>query len=352
MKNKKNTPKKALEKLEESDNLNTFNTEYNHQGKGEDNDDHEKNMEIENLRLRILNDKNIFIDENVVNKIFERVGFEHKVSMGIKNYQIAMTHESYLIERLTDYKTIKILKDQTEHIDEHTAKNAMPLQETSYEKLEFLGDAVIHCALTEYLFNRYPEMQQGELTVTRSKLEKQKSLSKYSKELGLHKYAVIGYSIEQTNARITVPSLTEDILEAFIGALSLEVGTIEAGIFFIKMIEHLEDIPEIIRTNTNYKEKLMRCFHKIEPNCRHDLRYVVENYENSKGIAKYNTRVYDKMTGTYLGEGKSRNKRKSQQKAAKNALLQIGLIGNSDDDPDENEQFEVTDNIMFELEND
>jgi dsRNA-specific ribonuclease len=308
-------------------------------------DDSDYVMTPEDVRLRIANDKNVYITKKDVNAIFKRVGFKHKV-VDLHKYQIAMIHESYLVDRLTDHKTHKFIRE-CEPIDPERADNALPLQTVSYERLEFLGDAVIHLALADYLFHRYPDMDQGDLTTNRSKIEKKESLSKYSKALGLHKFVMIGYSYEQVNARITNPSITEDTFEAFVGALKEEVGNLKSLEFVIKVIECLEDIPEVIRTKTNYKDQLMQYFHKVDPTCRHDLRYMDQNFEDKNGHTRYLSKVYDKMTGEFLGEGQGRSKKMAQQRSAKDALLIIELIGNEDD---EDEIMEVDFDIDAELE--
>lgn len=302
-------------------------------------------MTEEDIRLRIMNDKNILVTEKFINSIFKRVGFKHRVE-NLELFQTAFVHESYLVDRLTDYKTHKFIRE-CEPIDPDRAEKALALRTVSYERLEYLGDAVIHYALGNYLFNRYPDMAQGDLTTNRSKIEKKESLSKYSISLGLHKYAIIGYSYEQVNARITNPSLTEDVFEAFVGALKEEVGIVKAVNFVINVIELLEDIPEVIRTKNNYKDQLMQYFHKVDPNCRHDLKYMDENFEDKNGHVRYHSRVYDKMTGQFLGEGQGRSKKMAQQRSAKDALLRIELIGNDDDD---GEIIEVDFDIDAELE--
>lgn len=302
-------------------------------------------MTSEDIRLRIMNDKNIYITAKDVNSIFKKVGFNHKVK-NLDCFQTAMIHESYMISRLTDYKTHKFIRD-CEPIDPERAKNALPLQTRSYERLEYLGDCVIHMALGDYLFHRYPNMDQGDLTTNRSKIERKETLSKYSKALGLHKFIMIGYSYEQVNARITNPSITEDVFEAFVGALKEEVGYDRSIEFVIKAVEKLDDLSEVVRTKTNYKDQLMQYFHKIDPTCRHDLRYMDGSFEDKNGQTRYHSNVYDKMTGEFLGDGQGRSKKMAQQRAAKDALLRIELIGNEDDD---GEIIEVDFDIDDELE--
>lgn len=107
------------------------------------------------------------------------------------------------------------------------------------------------------------------------------------------------------------------------------------------MYEKIGDIAEVFRTNNNYKDQLMRYFHKIY-DVRHDLTYVDQEYKNSDGMKRYKTIVYDKDSGDELGQGSGSSKKKSQQRAAKNALLQLELIGVKDND---DEYYEYNNNI-------
>lgn len=296
----------------------------------------------EEIKLRIMNDKNIMITKEYIDSVFARVGFDHTVK-NIELFQTSMIHESYTTSITTNRKVLRTLRP-FEMIDPKRATQALPLFDTSYERLEYLGDSVIHYALAQYLFDRYPDRQEGFLTTTRSKIEQKITLSKYAKELGFQKYAIIGYYVEQENSRISDESLTEDIFEAFVGALNIEVGIVRACDFVIRVIETIGDLAEIIRTETNYKDQLMRHFHRIDPNCRHDLKYVDQQIDLGNDKKRFDVNVYDKMTGQYLGEGSGRTKQKAEKRAAKNALLRLGLIGGfADDDEVIEVDFDVDD---------
>jgi ribonuclease-3 len=302
-------------------------------------------MTSEDITYRILNDKNILITEDAINAIFDRVGFNYKVK-DLYTFQTAMIHESYMVDRLTDSKTAKLIRE-CDSIDPRRAEKALPLQTRSYERLEFLGDSVIHYALAQYLFIRNPNSHQGFLTSKRSQIEKKESLAKYGRKLGLQKYVMIGYSIEQVNGRLIYDSITEDVFEAFVGALNLEAGIDQTSKFVIKAYEELGDYAEDVRTNDNYKDQLMQHFHKIDPNYRHDLKYSDEDFEDKNGKRKYHTRVFDRMNGDFLGEGVGKSKKEAQQNSAKNALLRIELIGNEDN---EDEFLDIDCDIDAELE--
>lgn len=308
-------------------------------------EDNEMHLSPDEIRDRILNEKNIPITRKFINGIFERVGFDHKV-VNIENFQTAMIHSSYLEENVSNPKTIKLLKD-IPPIDPKLRKTCMPLQHKCYERLEFLGDSIIRHAIGKYLFIRYQNEDQGFLTMNRSKMENKSALSDLSKNFGMQNYIVVAKNIEMANGRSMYITLTEDVFEAFVGALNLEIDENRTVEFLWLIIEKELDVPETIRTQNNYKDQLMQYFHKIDV-IKHDLDYKNKEYETSDGKKRFKTIVYDMETGERLGSGIGRSKKNAQQNAAKNALINRHLIG---EDVEKDEYFECTDNVASEIEN-
>lgn len=301
------------------------------------NDIHLTPIEIKN---RLLNEKNIPITEKFINSIFKRVGFEHKV-INLDIFQRAMVHSSYLESNINNPKIIKLLKDVNK-IDVKYENKCMPLCSLSYERLEYLGDSILRHAIGKYLFHRYPHKEEGFLTTNRSKMENKNALSALARKFGLQKYAVIARHIEQANGRTTYITLTEDIFEAFLGALNLEIDDNKTIEFIWKIIEKEYDVAETIRTKNNYKDQLMQYFHKFDT-VKHDLKYTDEDIESEDGKKRYVTIVSDKNTGDQLGIGTGRSKKSAQQRSAKDALIKLNLIGH--DVEVEEEYFEYTGTI-------
>lgn len=297
----------------------------------------ETQLSPEEIRDRILNEKNIPITEEFVNSIFERLGFDHKVK-NLNMFQRAMIHSSYLEENISNPKTIKLLKD-IPPIDPRIKKTCMPLQHHSYERLEYLGDSIIRHAIGKYLYIRYPDEEEGFLTTNRSKMENKFALSDLARKLGMQNYVVIAKNIELANGRVSYITLTEDIFEAFIGALNLEIDENKTVDFLWLIIEKELDVPETIRTQNNYKDQLMQYFHKIDV-VKHDLLYEDDEIETDDGKKRFRTIVSDKDTRKKLGVGSGRSKKTSQQRAAKDALIKLGLIGNENE---EEEYFDTHD---------
>ena len=312
--------------------------------------DEDIHFTTEEIRDRVLNEKNIPITEEFINSIFKRFNFDHTVK-NLENFQTAMIHSSYLESTLTDPKTKKLVRDVTP-IDHRYKKKCMKLRKKSYERLEFLGDSVFRHGAGKYLFLRYPDEDEGFLTMNRSKMENKLALSNLGRKLGLQNYAVIARHIEIANGRTSFITLTEDIFEAFIGALNLEIDENRSISFVWAIIEKEGDVPETIRTQNNYKDQLMQYFHKIDI-VKHDLQYIDSELETEDGRRRFKTVVIDKNTQKRLGIGSGRSKKTSQQRAAKDALIKLGLIGN---DKEEIEYFDSVndavniDDIIKELE--
>jgi dsRNA-specific ribonuclease len=277
------------------------------------------------FKNHILNEKNIPITENFINKIFKKYSFSHKV-INLQNFQIAMTHVSYLNKSIVKDKTAKLLKD-VEPISKEKRHLAMPLQQRDYNTFEYYGDSVIHLILTQYLYNRYPTKDSGFLTKLRTKLEKAETLSILSKKIGFDKYVVIGRNMEQNNARENDVHLTEDIFEAFIWALFLESNYEKCKEFMINLIEREIDFAELISSDDNYKEKIMQYFHKMK---WRDPKYI-EKVEDRKTSANCHNQEFviqliNQENNTVIGIGTGNTKSKAEQNAAYSALVQLKEI--------------------------
>jgi len=113
----------------------------------------------------------------------------------------------------------------------------------SYERLEFLGDAVLEMIISTYLFNKYPDKQEGYLTAARSATVRTESLSKISKDHGFDNYISMSKGEEQTGGRNN-PSILEDVIESLMGAVYIDGGLEAANHFFTSFI--LPNAEEII----------------------------------------------------------------------------------------------------------
>ncbi|MBD1371413.1 ribonuclease III [Hazenella sp. IB182357] len=181
------------------------------------------------------------------------------------------------------------------------------------ERLEFLGDAVLELAVSEYLFERYPKMSEGELTRMRARMVCEPSLASFAKELGFGKHIRLGKGEEMTGGR-TRPSLLADVFEAFIGALYLDQGLEQVkrflGDFVFPKINE-----EWLASMTDAKSQLQEL---VQQERLGPLEYKIIDMQGPAHDRYFVAAVY--LDTRMLGEGSGRSKKEAEQQAATQAL--------------------------------
>jgi len=181
-----------------------------------------------------------------------------------------------------------------------------------YERLEFLGDAVLELVSSEFLFKTFPDQSEGNLTKTRASMVCEPSLAFCAKDLELGKFMLLGKGEESTGGRER-DSITSDAMEAVIGAIYLD-GGLECAKDFINrfILSDLEDKQLFFDSKTTLQEiiqrELKKEFHYVvisETGPEHDKEFVVE------------VRIEDEV----LGQGSGRTKKSAEQHAAYEALM-------------------------------
>lgn len=207
----------------------------------------------------------------------------------------------------------------------------MELQPESYERLEYLGDRVLKINVSHYLYNRYPNQDEGFMTRLQTKIEDKTNLAIMSKTIGLGKYFVISQQIESLNGR-SLEKIHEDVFEAFIGALFLSNGFEVCCLLIINLLETLIDYSEKLYCDNNYKDILLRYYHKqkwIFPKYQeiykegppHKRTYIM-------GVIKGTTELNDDvpLKDKFIGFGVGSSKKEGEQNAAKMALILYGSL--------------------------
>ncbi|WP_391121168.1 ribonuclease III [Psychrobacillus sp. L3] len=184
------------------------------------------------------------------------------------------------------------------------------------ERLEFLGDAVLELSVSQYLFQQYTGMSEGELTKLRAAIVCEPSLVIFANELNFGKYVLLGKGEELTGGRER-PALLADVFEAFIGALYLDQG-LETVVVFLKKIVFPKIELGAFSHVMDYKSQLQEV---IQQQNNGMISYeIVEE----KGPAHNRTFVSRVMLNTReLGIGKGRSKKEAEQQAARLAILAL-----------------------------
>ena len=201
----------------------------------------------------------------------------------------------------------KLLEDAFTHssyANEHPGRK-------DYEKLEFLGDAVLELAVSDYLYRHFPRLNEGELTRMRSNIVRTEGFSEFAIECGFPEEINLGKGEEIAGARKR-KSLLEDVFEAFNGALFLDQGMPAVQHFL-----HLTVYPLIAEGDFNasrdYKTELQE---RLQVNGPVKIEYQVISEDESKPSFKVQLLV----NGEKVSEGQGRNKKAAEQQAAQAAL--------------------------------
>ncbi|MGZ7209872.1 MAG: ribonuclease III [Methanobacterium sp.] len=182
-----------------------------------------------------------------------------------------------------------------------------------YERLEFLGDAVLDLVVSEFLYNENPDLTEGQLTRMRSNYVCKKALYTYSMELGLDKYIKLGVGAELS--RREIDSVISDVFESFTGALYLDSGLEAVKEFIYKtVIPHIENEDIFFY---DYKSEL-----KIL--CDQNGHSIVYELIKEEGLPHKKTFTIDvKINGNKCGRGLGGSKKEAEQNASKIVLTKL-----------------------------
>ncbi|MFN1834048.1 ribonuclease III [Balneola sp. MJW-20] len=182
----------------------------------------------------------------------------------------------------------------------------------SYERLEFLGDAVLDLIAAEILFQVYPKANEGFLTKIRAKLVRGETLSKLTARLGIDNLMEFG---ERTSKNKVTKNIMADVFESIIAAIYITNGYEKAYEFVERVIENHLDLDELINTVDNYKRALLE-YTQAKKLAMPDYQLITETGPGHDRTFEVAVKIGEDTLGT--GTGKS--KKKAEQAAAKEAL--------------------------------
>lgn len=221
--------------------------------------------------------------------------FLKSLELGFKNeklYEEALTHRSFLNEKR----------------DSDTGNN---------ERLEFLGDAVLELIITEYLFTKYPDRPEGELTSFRAATVRTDSLATEAKKLNIGNYLRMSKGEESTGGK-EKEYLLANAFEAVLGAIYLDLGYEKAKEFVYKtLVPKIDNIVEQrldIDAKTKFQE-IAQAIYKSTP------IYIVESEEGPDHDKTFTMKVM--VNDIDFGTGKGSSKQRAEENAANEALNKI-----------------------------
>ena len=180
------------------------------------------------------------------------------------------------------------------------------------ERLEYLGDAVINLAISDYLIKNFTDLDEGSLSILRSNLVSRATLSKVASQLGLESYLKIGKSLlNQENNKI---SIYGNAFEAIIGGIYLDKDFSQAASVVINLLE--KEIESLKKNKTKDKKTLLQ--EELQQR-KVDLPVYKLNYENDES---FNV-ICEVRELDLLSEGQGKNKKEAEQNAAANLLEKL-----------------------------
>ncbi len=188
---------------------------------------------------------------------------------------------------------------------------------SSNERLEFLGDSVLSIIVSEYIFEKFSHLPEGELTKIRASLVCEKSLCYFSRELDMGNYLRLGKGEEKGGGRER-DSILADAFEAVLAAMYLdggmEVAKKHVMRFIIPELKHTED--DVFK---DYKTALQEI---IQRNPEESVSYFLTGESGPDHDKMFEVEV--RLNSNVIGRGKGKSKKRAEQMAAKQALELMG----------------------------
>lgn len=229
-----------------------------------------------------------------LSELEEKIGYTFKDKYHLRT---ALTHSSYSNEMRT--KNVDIEYN---------------------ERMEFLGDSVLSIITSQYIFGKFKELPEGELTKIRSNTVCEGALHEFSTELALGDYMYLGHGEERNGGRYH-KAILADAFEALLAAIYLDGGLAKAEKFLLPYIT--VKIDKLIKQGRreDYKSLLQQFVQKSQGEI---LEYVQVGEEGPAHEKCFYFEV--RLNNTTIGKGKGSTKREAEQQSAREALILFGEL--------------------------
>ncbi len=215
------------------------------------------------------------------------------------------------------FKDINLINTSLTH-SSYANESKMRIYENN-ERLEFLGDVIVNLIVSEYLYHKFSELPEGELTKKRAAIVCESSLAFAARKINLGEYLLLGKGEEATGGR-NRESILADTFEALTGAIYIDGGLTSTREFLLGMFEQ-EVIYALSKGNLfiDYKTELQETLQK---RTKSKIEYKVVREVGPDHNKKFYMDVI--VENKVIGSGMGRNKKEAEQMAAKQALDRIG----------------------------
>ncbi len=196
----------------------------------------------------------------------------------------------------------------------HPSADSKPQTRRTYERLEFLGDAILQLAVTQYLYHHMPKSTEGELTQLRARTVSRANLGKYGFILGLNDFIILGRGEEKAGGR-NKNSIVANTFESVFGAMSLDSDFETAKGVALNLLHDALTSAAQQPKEINPKGELQAVLQEILPEAP---TYQTEETGERESPTRFEARVL--WRSLEIGHGVGPSKRKAEVAAAVNAL--------------------------------
>ncbi len=208
------------------------------------------------------------------------------------------------------FKDISLLEEALTH---RSTLN-LPHIEKSYERLEYLGDAILESLISSYLFKIYPDRNEGFLTSARSVVVRTQSLAEFAQKINLDQHVFMSRGEQNGGGRENLSTL-ENVTESLIGAIHIDGGIKASQKFFDEIfVPHVKET--LSRNPLKDSKSLLQEKVQSQKLSGPTYQIVKETGPDHKKTFTVTAKINDKEIAT----GKGKNKQEAEQKAAKKAL--------------------------------
>ena len=224
-------------------------------------------------------------------------------------------------ENIINYKfnNIEILEKSLTHSSYSNEDRSY--NKVNNERLEFLGDAVLSISVSRFIFDKFPEYPEGDLTKLRSQVVCEDTLSVVAANLNIGKYLLMGKGEESSGGRER-KSILADAVEAIIAAIYIDGGYKKAERFVLDNLDSYIHAAVRGKLVTDYKSYLQEYYQSKNHNCK--IRYVVTSEEGPDHEKMFYVNVM--INKAVAGKGSGKSKKLAEQDAARNALISEGQL--------------------------
>lgn len=217
------------------------------------------------------------------------------------------------------FKNIEILEKSLTHSSYSNEDKSY--SKVNNERLEFLGDAVLSITVSRFIFDKFPEYPEGDLTKLRSQVVCEDTLSLVAANLQIGRFLLLGKGEEASGGRER-KSILADAVEAIIAAIYIDGGYRKAEEFVLDNLTKYIQLAVKGKIVTDFKSYLQEYYQSKSQSCK--IRYVVTKEEGPDHEKMFHVNVL--VNKTVVGKGTGKSKKLAEQDAAKNALMSEGQL--------------------------